>query len=404
MRRSTALFTAAALAVGGMTMPASVFAQRDANTDRSGATAGTNDRQSSGSSGTARENAGQGQRMSEVKGVQELFARATNAAVSENGLDQLQMLIAPASEIGQATGAGAHIRAGDTGAGESGNVGTSGESGRTSGSVGSRGQSGAGETPQAPGEDRRSARGGEGAAGNFDPAQLNQTVQQIRQAWQQKYGKDFKIENEEVVYSDITAAEIGAGEAQPAAGEIRGRESGAAGSSNTSGTDSGNRTERQSTERQSEAGSTGAGTTGAGGHISGNEGTAGARMRGREMTVTVPPVRGGQPLQIHLIKTADDQFKFASMGEVDRQRLGQNLERHLKMVQEHQQNWPDDVNQAYRIVTQHVLMAINDASEGGEHARPAGERQRRGGDANDTGRTSGSSDRSDSTDTGSRTR
>ena len=392
MRRYTALFTAAAVAVGGMTMPASVFAQRDANTDRSSSSSGTNDRQSSGSSGTAGQNADRGQRMSEVKGVQELFGRAANAAVSENGLEQLQMLIAPASELGQAAGAAAHIRTGDTGAGESGNVGKSGESGRTSGSVGSRGQSGAGETTQGPGE---AGRAGEAAAGNFDPAQLNQTVQQIRQAWQQKYGKDFKIENEEVVYSDITAAEIGAGEAQPAAGEIRGRAGDTSGSSNTSGSENGNRT-----ERQGEAGSTGAGTTGAGGHIGGYEATAGARMRGREMTVTVPPVRGGQPLQIHVIKTADDRFKFASMGEVDRQRLGQKLERHLKMVQEHQQNWPDDVNQAYRIVTQHVLMAIDDAAEGGEHARPAGERQRRGENPGETG----SSGRSDSADTGSRTR
>lgn len=399
MRRRTALFIIAALVVGGMTMSASVFAQRDANTDRTGSSAGANERQSSGSSGTAGQNADRGQRMSEVKGVQELFGRATNAAVSENGLEQLQMLIAPASEMSEATGAGAHIRAGDTGTGESGNVGRTSESGRPSGSVGSRGQAGAGETTQAPQEAGRTGRAGRAAAGSFDPAQLNQTVQQIRQAWQQKYGKDFKIENEQVVYSDITAAEIGAGEAQPAAGEIRGREGGTSGSSNTSGTESGNRT-----ERQSEAGSTGPGTTGAGGHIGGNEGPAGARMRSREMIVAVPPVHGGQPLQIHVVKTADDQFKFASMGEVDRQRLGQNLEQHLKMVQEHQQNWPDDVNQAYRVVTQHVLMAIDDASAGGEHARPAGERQRRGSDANETGGASGNSGRVDSTDTGSRTR
>lgn len=425
MRRSTAFLTAAALAIGGIALPTEVFSQQRNQNSTSGTSSGREGITSSsrtGHEGTAGES---GRHMGEVKGVQDLFARATDAAVSENGMSQLTELFATreGKEGHEGQSGSRSGLSGSERSGTSGQTSTSSERSRTSGTSGTTGteraRTGAGEATG-------SARTG-AAAGGAENQQLAQIVQQIRQEWKQKYNQDFRITNESVVYSDITAADIGMREAQPAGGELRGTNSGASGESrDLSGDRRGSGLSGSSSDRSGTSGSsaTGTGTSTGADHsgsyskndrtsssasgsassdsqrssrtgsseLSGSAQQAGEREMHHPMTVNVPAVRGTQAVQVHLIREGGE-FKFASHQQVDQRKLSQALEKHLGEVQSSKSDWPSDVNQGYRFVTQHVLMAINDATghmgESGEHAQPAGSRIH--GTGSDTSGTSSGS-------------
>jgi hypothetical protein len=455
MRRSTAFLTVAALAIGGLALQPQVFSQQNPNQNNTSGTTGGHE----GITGSSRvghdQTAGEsGRHMGEVKGVQDLFARATDAAVSENGMSQLTGLFAnrEGMEGHEREGAGRGGLSGtasdrSSGLGQSS---TSSDRARTSGTTGTESsrtgtessRTGAGETAGSP---RTGSRAGATASGAAENQQLTQIVQQIRQEWKQKYNQDFRITNESVVYSDITAADIGMREAQPAGGELRGTNSGASGesrdlngdrrgsssgSSGLSGSSAGTGTSSSGTgssatgsnadrsgsysknDRTSSSASGSASTdsqrssrTGSS-DLSGSAQQAGEREMHHPITVNVPAVRGTQPVQVHLMREGSE-FKFASHGQIDQQKLAQALEKHLGEVQSSKSDWPTDVNQGYRLVTQHVLMAINEASghmgESGDHAQPAGSRihgtSGSTGTSSDINRSSGGS--SNTTGTGS---
>jgi hypothetical protein len=444
MRRSTAFLTVAALAIGGLALQPKVFSQQNPNQNNTSGTTGGHE----GITGSSRvghdQTAGEsGRHMGEVKGVQDLFARATDAAVSENGMSQLTGLFAnrEGMEGHEREGAGRGGLSGtasdrSSGLGQSS---TSSDRARTSGTTGTESsrtgtessRTGAGETAGSP---RTGSRAGATASGAAENQQLTQIVQQIRQEWKQKYNQDFRITNESVVYSDITAADIGMREAQPAGGELRGTNSGASGesrdlngdrrgssssSSGLSGSSSatGSNADRSGSysknDRTSSSASGSASTdsqrssrTGSS-DLSGSAQQAGEREMHHPITVNVPAVRGTQPVQVRLMREGSE-FKFASHGEIDQQKLAQALEKHLGEVQSSKSDWPADVNQGYRLVTQHVLMAINDATghmgESGEHAQPAGSRIHGSSDTSGTsGSTGRSSDINRSSGTGSNT-
>jgi len=432
MRRSTAFLTAAALAIGGIALPSQVFSQQQNQNSSSGTTGGQEGITSSARAGHDQTAGESGRHMGEVKGVQDLFARATDAAVSENGLSQLSGLIATREgmeghegQIGSRSGrSGASDQSGTSGQ----TAGSSTERSRTSSATGSESaRTGASETAGSP----RTNGTGAAAAGGAENQQVAQIVQQIRQEWKQKYNQDFQITNQSVVYSDITAADIGMREAQPAGSELRGthsgasgesrdlngdrRSSGLSGSSSTSGTGTSSsgtgssatgsssdrtgsysRNDRTSSSASGSASSDSQRSSRSGSsELSGSAQQAGEREMHHPITVNVPAVRGTEPVQVRLIREGSE-FKFASHQEVDQQKLAQALETHLREVQSSKSDWPADVNQGYRLVTQHVLMAINDATghKGeAEHAQPAGSRIR--GNSNTSGSSGSTGSSSD---------
>lgn len=419
MRRSTAFLTAAALAIGGISLPTQVFSQAQ---NQSGSNNNSNGQGgATGSSSTAGRDssAESGRHAQDVGGVQQSFARATDAAVSENGLSQLQEMFASRERMqGRESDEGSSARGGVSGGSSSDRSGTSAQTPGSSGRTGSAGATGSertgSNTAETAGSPRANGTGAQAGSNAQDQQQLNQIVQQIREEWKQKYNQDFKITNESVVFSDITAADIGMREAQPAAGELRGTHSGAAGesrdlsgdqrgtgaagsSSDRSGTGSANSSSGRSStySRNDRTSSSASGSAASEANESAEH--AGQHGMAHPITVNVPAVRGTEAVQVRLVREGG-QFKFASHGQIDQQKLADALEKHLREVQESQKDWPTDPNQGYRLVTQHVLMAINDATghmgQSGEGAQPAGSRIRGPSDA------SGSN--SSSTGTGSK--
>jgi len=60
-----------------------------------------------------------------------------------------------------------------------------------------------------------------------------------------------------------------------------------------------------------------------------------------------------------------DTWKIDVPDSVDARKLYDNLLNHLTMVDDQQAQWPADENDAYRLVSHHVLMAIMDQQQQG---------------------------------------
>jgi len=102
--------------------------------------------------------------------------------------------------------------------------------------------------------------------------------------------------------------------------------------------------------------------------------------KGRNVAyVTVAASHGLPELKVPLIHELPDVWKIDVPDSVDGKKLYDNLLNHLTMANEHKDQWPSDVNDAYRMVSHHVLMAVLDAPEtagaagakiGGDTAKP----------------------------------
>jgi len=104
--------------------------------------------------------------------------------------------------------------------------------------------------------------------------------------------------------------------------------------------------------------------------------------KGRNVAyVTVAESHGMPELKIPLIHELPDIWKIDVPDAVDGQKLYDNVLMHLTMANEGKDKWPSDVNDAYRAVAHHVLMAVMDVSHhdavpaaaklGGDTAKPA---------------------------------
>lgn len=92
--------------------------------------------------------------------------------------------------------------------------------------------------------------------------------------------------------------------------------------------------------------------------------------KGRNIAyVTVKESHGLPELKVPLVHELPDMWKIDVPDNVDGQRFYDNLLKHLTMANEQKDKWPSNVDDAYRAVAHHVLMAILDVDEG---ARAAG--------------------------------
>jgi hypothetical protein len=403
--RRTAILASAVLAAGAFGMTSSIsFAQATGSqTPGHTNTSGTNSTANRSTIGN------QADSQNEVKGVQDLFAKATEAAVKPNGEQELKALFAQYSDTGtnqtenrqrehaansNTTGGTGATSGGTSGlsarAGSNSNSGSSGNANERNSPTGGTNATAGRNTNEASGSNATSGRNSNEASGSnhmADQQALNQTIQQFQQDWKQKYGSNFTIQNPAMVFADISATDIMRGQAQTAGERI-------GGSSSTNG----NANERTTGTGTSPTGGIHANTGGATG------GTAGANEQGRlgnrngnssgsmneQLTVDVPPVSGSQAVKINLVREGPSNFKFASENKVQMQQgqqaqqgqqmqqmhLSSALEKHLKEVVDQKAQWPSDQQKAQRLVTQHVLMAISECQSGNmnENAQPASSR------------------------------
>jgi hypothetical protein len=149
---------------------------------------------------------------------------------------------------------------------------------------------------------------------------LDGRIDQFQKDWKAKYNQDFKISKDDVVFGNpmftVAQGEIGkdarlAGEKLPAADQSH--------------------------------------------PVTGGDKNL---EKGRNVAVVTVAASHDLPeLKVPLIHELPDMWKIDVPDSVDGKTFYTNMLTHLTMVDENKAQWPADVNDAYRMVTHHVLMA-----------------------------------------------
>lgn len=187
---------------------------------------------------------------------------------------------------------------------------------------------------------------------------LNQVAARITQQWKQKYNQDFKLEDHrDMVFNDsyrVIQGEVTdpatamanwpvqpimpmRGEAMPAAG----REKAAAPAPGEKVSDRGPVMEKIATPFKETA-------------VEKTE-----LEKGRKVALVEVPESHGQPaVRLSLLRELPDNWKLDIPNNISGQQVHDNLLKHLTWVADHQNEWPGDVNDGYRMVSHHVLLAL----------------------------------------------
>lgn len=174
-----------------------------------------------------------------------------------------------------------------------------------------------------------------------DMPELDGIIAAIQQQWQAKYNTEFDIKNEEIVYANYRIMQGEIGQAGLAGDRI-----------NVSGD-----VNRQGDVRVNVDNNTGVDMPAAGN----NAADANRNDPGRNTATISVPAAGTTPaLTVPLIHEAPDSWKIDVPNTLDGPKLQANLSKHLTMVKDSSAQWPADVNEAYRVVSHHVLMALLD--------------------------------------------
>jgi len=182
---------------------------------------------------------------------------------------------------------------------------------------------------------------------------LDGRIAQFQKDWKAKYNENFKIHKDDVVFGNsmftVAQGEIGkdaqlAGQRVPAPQNVT----------------------KDNLNQPKDA--------------TGNTAADRNLEKGRNIAyVTVASSHGLPELKVPLIHELPDMWKIDVPDSVTGQKLYDNLLKHLTMADEQKDQWPSDVNDAYRMVSHHVLMAILDVDEnahaagaqiGGDTAKP----------------------------------
>jgi len=166
---------------------------------------------------------------------------------------------------------------------------------------------------------------------------LNAKIDIIQKDWKAKYNQDFNMDDPRMVYNEQFRIVQGViGEPQPAGATMNGDKMDPGLPDLTPGAES------------DKIG---------GGDVN--------REKGRKVAkVTFPETHGMPALYIPMIREVPDMWKIDVPDQVDGQKLYDNLLNQLTMLEDHKDMWPTDVNDAYRAVSHHVLMAIMDQQKG----------------------------------------
>ncbi len=171
---------------------------------------------------------------------------------------------------------------------------------------------------------------------------LDGRIDQFRKDWQAKYNQDFDIKNEEQAFPNSMFA-ITQGE--------QGRNAAGAGVNvnvdrNASGGASANVDVKNNTG------------------VDRPDSTAADANRndpGRNVaTVQIQASHGLPALTVPLVHEAPDRWRIDVPNTLTAEKLKANVLAHLTAANEQKDQWPADVNQAYALVTHHVLMALMD--------------------------------------------
>jgi len=183
---------------------------------------------------------------------------------------------------------------------------------------------------------------------------LDGRIAQFQKDWKAKYGHDFKIHKDDVVFGNpmftVAQGEIGK-DAQLAGEKLPGSE---------------NVTKDNLNKPKDATGNTAADRN---------------LEHGRNVAyVTVAQSHGMPELKVPLIHELPDAWRVDVPDNIDGAKLYDGILKHLTMANEMKDKWPADENEAYRAVAHHVLMGVMGVDEnssgasakfGGDSAKPA---------------------------------
>ena len=175
-----------------------------------------------------------------------------------------------------------------------------------------------------------------------DNADLDGRIDQFRKDWQAKYGQEFDIKNEEQAFPNsafmITQGELGRSAA------------GAEVNVDVDRNAAGGQTATVDVDRKSGVDSPDSVAADA------NRNDPGRNIA----SVRIQASHGLPALTVPLIHEAPDLWKIDTPDSLTAEKLKANVLAHLTAAGENKDQWPADVNQAYAMVTHHVLMALLD--------------------------------------------
>jgi hypothetical protein len=240
----------------------------------------------------------------DVNAVRTLIGNSTDAAVRENGFNDLAGNFAvPSVNPGNNP---AHLNA----VAPAGNQGQTSANGVANAAVG----------------DLNTANNANTAT-SAQTDKLNDQIRLFREAYKNKYGQEFEIKDAQTLFGDITAANLAEAPAQPAAAEIP--------------------AQNQSADAARPVQ---------------NPTPAQAVNSPEWQTLTVPEHQGAPGVTIHLFREGSS-FKYATVHQANEQVLATSLTDCLTRLNNDQSHWPADANVADRLVGQHVLIAIRKTQE-----------------------------------------
>lgn len=203
---------------------------------------------------------------------------------------------------------------------------------------------------------------------------LNNKIEQIQKAWKDKYGQEFAINDRLAVFDNryaVHTGEIGdrarlAGERMPATPDTGAVHKDAPGA-DTTRTDPAHKDANKDATRADPARSDAARTDSDRENVTlpGMDGQNRDADRNREpgrniASATIPASHGLPQLQVSFVHEFPNVWKIDIPDTVDGQKLYDNLVKHLTMVGDKSGEWPADVNDAYRFVNHHVMLALHD--------------------------------------------
>jgi len=179
-----------------------------------------------------------------------------------------------------------------------------------------------------------------------DMPELDGLIASIQEQWKAKYDQDFDITNEEVVFNDsyqIKQGEI-AGEADArlaADADVNVDADGTPAADADADVDVQNNTGVDSPSDPAADQNT--------------------NDPGRNIaSVSVPESHKLPELTLHVIHELPDNWRIDIPDEIDGPKLQKNLKDHLTHLKNNSGTWPADVNDAYRLVSHHLFMALSD--------------------------------------------
>jgi len=188
-----------------------------------------------------------------------------------------------------------------------------------------------------------------------DWKKLNGRIDEFRKDWKAKYNQDFDIKDEKLVFDPqqilIVQGQIWdrdrTGAAQPAGSRMGGDNTVPGQTSAQSGQAQPGNPSMPDERPGPEANKTAGGDTN--------------RDPGRNVAkVTIPDSHGMPAVYLPMIHEFPDTWKIDVPDQVDGRKLYDNLLAHLTYFDEHKDQWPADVNDAYRAAAHHVAMAVMD--------------------------------------------